>query len=207
MKRLFGTDGIRGVAGQAPLDRSTAGRFGRALAEVIARHLGRRAAVVLGRDTRESGPWLRDAVVGGLLSHRAEATDAGVITTPGLAHVTRTRKFDAGVMISASHNPFHDNGLKVFAADGTKLPDEQEGEIEEHILASRPDDPVPDSDGAAVEDPKLVRGYVRHLEEAVAPPGSLRGMRVVLDCANGAATGIAPEVFRHHGMTLAPPVP
>jgi phosphoglucosamine mutase len=202
VKRLFGTDGIRGVAGEAPLDRSTAGRFGRALAEVIARQFGRRAVVVLGRDTRESGPWLRDAVVGGLASQGAAVTDAGVITTPGLAHVTRTGKFDAGVMISASHNPFHDNGLKVFAADGTKLPDSQEGEIEEHILASRLDDRANLADGVAVEDPTLVRGYVRHLEEAVSPPGSLRGMRLVLDCANGAATGIAPEVFRHHGAEV-----
>ena len=202
MKRLFGTDGIRGVAGEAPLDPSTARKFGRALAEVIERPPGRAATVVLGRDTRESGPWLRDAVVAGLRSRGAEATDAGVITTPGLAHVTRSRRFDAGVMISASHNPFRDNGLKVFAADGTKLPDEQESEVEERILHAGFDDPGPVCGVAAVEDGALVRDYVRHLEEAVSPPGSLRGMRLVLDCANGAATGIAPEVFRHHGAEV-----
>ena len=99
MKHLFGTDGIRGVAGEAPLDRPTVRRFGYALAATLEDHLSRKPSIVLGMDTRESGPWLRDAVVAGLHACGGEATDAGVITTPGLAHVTRTGPFDAGVMI------------------------------------------------------------------------------------------------------------
>src|SRR6516162_10749558 len=106
MKRLFGTDGIRGVAGQAPLDAATVRRFGAALSDALAIRLGRPPRVVIGRDTRESGPWLRDAVGDGLVSRGGRAIDAGVTSTPGLAHATRSGRFDAGVMISASHNPF-----------------------------------------------------------------------------------------------------
>ena len=130
MKRLFGTDGIRGVAGENPLDESTVRKFGAALASHVAEHASHSPRVVLGRDHRESGPWIRDAVVAGIRSRGGDAVDAGLISTPGLAFVTRGGGFDAGVMISASHNPNHDNGLKVFAHTGTKLPDEQEKEIE-----------------------------------------------------------------------------
>lgn len=202
MKHLFGTDGIRGVAGEAPLDRPTVRRFGYALAATLEDHLSRKPSIVLGMDTRESGPWLRDAVVAGLRASGGEATDAGVITTPGLAHVTRTGPFDAGVMISASHNPFHDNGLKVFGADGTKLPDDRESLVERRILDPDLDTPGDDVDGAVVTDASLMTDYVRHLESVIAPRGRLQGLRIVLDCANGAATQIAPEVFRHHGAEV-----
>src|SRR5262245_34643114 len=126
MKRLFGTDGIRAVAGSPPLDPPTVRKFGLALARVLAAELAHPARVVCGRDTRESGPWLTAAVADGLAAAGATLTDAGVITTPGLAFATREGGFDAGVMISASHNPFEDNGLKVFARDGVKLADAME---------------------------------------------------------------------------------
>ena len=121
MKRLFGTDGIRAVAGKAPLDPATVRTFGAALGRVVSSDASRLARVVLGRDTRESGPWLRDAVAAGLASEGATAVDTGVITTPGLAHAVWSGGFDAGVMISAIHNPFEDNGLKAFGAEGVKL--------------------------------------------------------------------------------------
>lgn len=202
MKRLFGTDGIRAVAGRHPLDPPTVRRFGAALAETLARAERHRPRVVIGRDTRESGPWLRDAVASGLRSRGAEVVDAGVVTTPGLAHGARARPFDAGVMISASHNPFQDNGLKVFGHDGTKLPDSLEAEIENRILDTTLPDPGP-APGAVNPDDSLVRDYVKALEEAVRPRGRFAGVRLVLDCANGAASAIAPEVFRHHGAEVA----
>lgn len=203
MKRLFGTDGIRAVAGESPLDPATVRRLGAGMAAVLARWLGRAPRVVLGRDTRESGPWLRDAVAAGLLSKGAGVTDAGIITTPGLARTVASCAFDAGVMISASHNPFEYNGLKAFGPDGTKLSDALEAEIEASVLDGGLPDPGP-CEGGWKEDPELLRGYVRWLEQAVEPAGFLRGLRIGLDCANGAASAIAPEVFRFHGAEIVP---
>lgn len=201
MKRLFGTDGIRAIAGTPPLDPPTVRRFGAALAEVLHRLDGRPPRVVLGRDTRESGGWLRDAVAAGLRSREVDAVDGGILTTPGLAHIARTGAFGAGVMISASHNPFEDNGLKAFGHDGTKLPDRVEREIETRILDEGIEDPGP-SAGPVDADPGLRERYVEFLEESVSPRGRFSGLRVVLDCANGAAYGIAPEVFRYHGAEV-----
>jgi phosphoglucosamine mutase len=200
MKRLFGTDGIRAIAGRAPLDPPSVRKFGLALAEVLASALGRPPRVVCGRDTRESGPWLRDAVADGLAPAGGTLTDAGVITTPGLAYATRAQGFDAGVMISASHNPFEDNGLKVFSADGVKLEDAIEARIESVILDETVAAPL-EGGGRAVPDPSLVERYVRVLEDAV-PAGRFRGLRLVLDCAHGSAFAIAPPVFRHLGATV-----
>ncbi len=200
MKRLFGTDGIRGVAGVSPLDRPTARRFGAALAAVLAKATGAPARVVLGRDTRESGPWLRDEVAAGLAHRGAEAVDAGIITTPGLARATSASRFDGGVMISASHNPFGDNGLKVFGPDGTKLPDEMEKEIEDRILDPATVAP-PGVQVPVREDGALLESYVRFLEGAL-PDQRLSGLRVLLDCANGSAARIAPEVFRFQGARV-----
>jgi phosphoglucosamine mutase len=199
MKRLFGTDGIRAVAGQPPLDPPTVRKFGVALASVLGTDGSCR--VVLGRDTRESGPWLRDAVAAGLAAQAASVVDAGVISTPGLAHVLRDGGFGAGVMISASHNPFEDNGLKVFGRDGAKLSDELEKRVEGLILDGDLRDPGERAD-AVDDDPTLRRHYIEYLEELITPRGKFSGKRVVLDCANGSASGIAPEVFRHHGAEV-----
>jgi phosphoglucosamine mutase len=200
LKRLFGTDGIRAVAGTPPLDPETVRRFGSALGEVLRTANGRSARVVIGRDTRESGPWLRDAVVSGLLASGGSAVDAGVITTPGLAYATKSSGFDCGVMISASHNPFRDNGLKAFWRDGTKLPDTLEAEIENRMLDPAIRTP-PAGDARTESGADLLRSYVSFLE-GVVPPGRFSGLRVVLDCANGAASGIAPEVFSFHGAQV-----
>lgn len=200
MKRLFGTDGIRSVAGEYPLDRPTVRRIGAALASVLGNGAGSTRRVVLGRDTRESGPWLRDALAAGLERGGAVALDAGVISTPGLAYVLQSEGFDAGVMISASHNPFADNGLKAFGADGTKLPDSLERHIEELVL-DREVDAVEADAGTVSRDEGLRRHYIEHLEGVLAP-GRFRGMHVVLDCANGSASAIAPDVFRHYGAEV-----
>jgi phosphoglucosamine mutase len=200
-KRLFGTDGIRAVAGEPPLDPSTVRRFGAALAEVLREETGGSCRVVLGRDTRESGPWLRDAVAAGLDSRGVRAVDAGVITTPGLAYLVQTAGFEAGVMISASHNPFQDNGLKAFSRDGTKLPDAVEERVESWMLDRGVDDPG-ESGAAAVADGALVRRYVASLEGVIAASRRFAGVRLVLDCANGSASAIAPQVFRHYGAEV-----
>jgi len=200
VKQLFGTDGIRAVAGEYPLDRPTVARFGAALAEVLEREYGRACRIALGRDTRESGGWLRDAVGCGLAARGASTVDAGVITTPGLAHVLDRRGFDAGVMISASHNPFRDNGLKVFGRGGFKLSDELERRVEGLILGDALAQPA-DLGASVPEDPGLARAYVEHLEQVVEP-GRFGGLRLVLDCANGSASAVAPEVFRHHGVEV-----
>ena len=194
-KRLFGTDGIRAVAGEEPLDPATVRRFGAALAQRLG---GPR--IVLGRDTRESGPWLRDALTAGCAAQGGEAVDAGVVTTPGLAWILRHGGFDAGVMISASHNPFADNGLKAFDRDGCKLGDDVEREIESLILDDGIADPGANGASPSV-DVSGVDGYIEHL---LGTTGARRldGLSIALDCANGAACEIAPRVFRELGADV-----
>jgi phosphoglucosamine mutase len=201
MKRLFGTDGIRAVAGRAPLDRPSVRRFGAALGEVLGERLGRGARVLLGRDTRESGPWLRDAVVAGVASRGGAAVDAGIISTPGLAFCVSDGGFDAGVMISASHNPFRDNGLKVFGPEGTKLSDLDEQEVERRILDGGIPDPG-EGPARATDEPELLERYVDFLD-SVVPADRFEGVRLVLDCANGSASAIAPLVFDELGAEVA----
>ena len=201
MKRLFGTDGIRGAAGEPPLDRPTVRRFGMALAETLTHADGHPPRVALGRDTRESGPWIRDAIAGGLLASGAVATDAGVVTTPALAHATRHGGFDAGVMISASHNPFEDNGIKVFSRTGTKLPDTLEREIEERILDGHLPDLVDGDRTPATDDSLLVR-YLDALGRLAPNRRQIGGRKLLIDCSNGSAVSAAPGLFRDAGATF-----
>lgn len=201
MKRLFGTDGIRGVAGEPPLDPATVRTFGIALATVLKRTTPHGPRILIGRDTRQSGEWLRDALFTGLLSGRAEFGDAGVITTPGLAHAVRTSGYDAGVMISASHNPFEDNGLKVFASNGMKLNDGLEREIEGLMLDSGLADPGEKIIGSCL-DRDVLENYLRELERLGSDQDGLRGCHLVLDCANGSAAAIAPRLFSRLGADL-----
>src|SRR6266566_10043378 len=160
-KRLFGTDGIRGTAGQFPLDPVTVHAFGQALGSV-ARHLGRDPRIVIGMDTRESSPWIAAQVAGGLKEAQVGVRFAGVVTTPGVAFLTHTDSFVAGVMISASHNPYRDNGIKVFGHSGFKLPDAEEHTIEQDILRLRLDGAQPRRAKLAV-DAALVRQYPEFL--------------------------------------------
>jgi len=196
-KELFGTDGIRGVAGEYPLDRATVHAFGVALGADLRRR-SPEANVLIGMDTRESGPWIAAQVAAGLAQEGVPAVSAGIITTPGVAWLTRSDAFTAGVMISASHNPYQDNGIKVFGHSGYKLPDDEEHEIEQEIFrhaGDSPGDPV-----TPRTDPVLAGRYVDYL--ASTAPIGLAGMRLVLDCGNGAAYEIAPALFRRLGAQV-----
>jgi phosphoglucosamine mutase len=197
MKKLFGTDGIRAVAGQYPLDQATVYAIGVALAHSLAKTTSS-PRVLLGMDTRESGPWIAATLTAGLISGGASVESAGIITTPAIAFLTRTHGFSAGVVISASHNPWEDNGIKVFGPDGYKLPDATEIAIEEEILRrieSRTDNQESAGDKQAPPVNEADRAeYIRFLLAAV-PGLSLDGRRIVIDCANGAASAVASELF------------
>jgi phosphoglucosamine mutase len=197
-RQLFGTDGIRGVAGEYPLDRKTAYAFGAALGKWAAGHAPN-PEVLIGMDTRESGTWLAEAVAGGLQRHNVTARFAGLITTPGIAYLTKTDTFVAGVMISASHNPYQDNGIKVFDHSGFKLPDEQEHLLERDIFAILEEnvEPVPQP---LTVDQGLDEEYIDFLVSTF--DGDLRGMKLVLDCANGAASHLGPKLFTRLGAEV-----
>lgn len=191
MRKMFGTDGIRAVAGEAPLDKRTVYAVGRALAH----SLGERPRVVMGMDTRESGPWIAGTLAAGLRAGGAEVESAGVITTPAIALLARTHGFNAGVVISASHNPWQDNGIKIFGGDGHKLADAVELEIEREIERVHAENDTAAHDDAMPEVNESYRAeYVQFLLDAV-PGISLDNRTVVIDCANGAASTVAPELF------------
>lgn len=200
-RQLFGTDGIRGVAGEFPLSLESTYLIGRALGHDLIRTKSH-AEVVIGQDTRESSSWIADRVIQGLTASGCEVHSAGVITTPGVAFLARSRKYAAGVVISASHNPWTDNGIKVFSGDGYKLPDAHELAIEKEIfsLLEKPEEVKNAGRKAAASlpgDAVLRRAYIEWLGRNVS---NLRGLRVVADCANGAATAEAPELFRACGI-------
>src|SRR5579872_5363486 len=200
-KQLFGTDGIRGIAGQYPLDPRTVHAFGMALGSA-ARHHSPNPEIVIGMDTRESGPWLAEQVAGGLADRGVRSRLAGVVTTPGIAYLTRSDDFVSGVMISASHNPYQDNGLKVFGHSGFKLPDEEEHEIEQEIfrlLEDRESEPRPQT---MTLDPGLDQRYVDYLLSTVSV--RFDGIRMVIDCGNGSASNLAAELFRRNGALVQP---
>ena len=207
MKRLFGTDGMRGEAGRFPLDAATVRTAGRSLALHLTEKLGRAPRVVTGRDTRESGAWIEKAFLEGALDGgAAEAESAGVITTPGVAYLARTLPADAGVVISASHNPYHDNGIKIFAPTGRKLDDATERLIEADIYAEFQEGDAAEKldENAVVLNQERAGGlraaelralYLDYLSGEVAAGLNLEGLTIVLDCANGAASKLAPALL------------
>jgi phosphoglucosamine mutase len=201
--RLFGTDGIRGLANEEPLTTELAFRLGRQLVATLLEHhrLGK-VRLVVGRDTRLSGPMLEGALVAGALSAGADVYAVGVLPTPGIAALSRRLEAQGGVVLSASHNPFEDNGIKIFSGEGAKLPDAWEDEIEARLRAQ---DVAPKPTGACVG--RLVT-FDRAEAEYVAAvratfAGDLSGLRIVLDCANGATYRVAPRVFRSLGARVA----
>jgi phosphoglucosamine mutase len=195
LRKLFGTDGIRGVAGEYPLDRKTICAIGRAIGHHLPAGPQR---VVIGQDTRESSFWIAAIIAGGLTASGVEVASAGVITTPGVAYLTHTHGFSAGIVISASHNPWDDNGIKLFGPDGYKLPDATELEIEKEIFSLLNSGEVEEvRERPLVADLSLHQAYVNWLARPIA--GAER-LRVVVDCANGAACAIAPEVFSTCGV-------
>jgi phosphoglucosamine mutase len=203
--QLFGTDGIRGSAGEYPLDRRTVLLTGRALGQFLRRsHVELR--VLLGEDTRESSRWIAEQLAGGLAREGLASVSAGVITTPGLAYLSRINGFSAGVMISASHNSYRDNGIKVFAHSGYKLPDENELEVEENLfrlLESAGDSGAESAAGSRLQPDESLRARYEDFLCALLPKGmDFRGLRIALDCANGAASAIAPELFARLGARV-----
>ena len=199
-RQLFGTDGIRGVAGEFPLTQDSVYWIGRALGHDLVR-VNAKARVVIGQDTRVSSGWIADRFLRGLASVGVETRSAGVITTPGVAFLARSQGFDAGVVISASHNPWTDNGIKIFSGDGYKLPDAHELAIEKEIFALLQAEAVSATDSAPEVsslpgEEGLRQAYVRWLAGSVSPELDLSRLSVVVDCANGAAAAEAPELFR-----------
>jgi phosphoglucosamine mutase len=211
MRQLFGTDGMRGIAGEYPLDRATTFAVGVALGEWVRGGAGPCPAgeatpgpeIVIGMDTRESGPWIAEHVAGGLARSGVRTRFAGRITTPGIAHATRTGPFAAGVMISASHNPYQDNGIKIIDHSGFKLPDEQEHSIERGMFAFLETAAATGAAPASIPleiDEGLDREYVEWL--AATLPGGASGLRLVIDGANGAASELGPALFRRLGAAV-----
>jgi phosphoglucosamine mutase len=199
-KELFGTDGIRGEPGKPPLDDGTLYATGCALGAYLTRQQPG-AHVLIGMDTRESGPHIAALLAAGLRAAGATTEFAGVITTPGVACLVRQKGFHAGVVISASHNPFHDNGVKLFSSAGMKFPDSVEEELEQDILRHRLQAP-PKNPPALVADDTFDAEYLIFLRSRVIPGSKLSGFRILLDCANGAAYKLGPELFRSLGAEV-----
>jgi phosphoglucosamine mutase len=198
--KLFGTDGIRGVAGEYPLDRTTVWNLGLALGNILRKEEpARRVRVVLGQDTRESGSWIARRLGAGLRSASAQVVDAGVITTPGLAFLTRHHGFSAGVVISASHNPYEDNGIKVLSRSGTKLSESVELAIEGE-LGKAGCEGERDSEAPLEAAPHLLEDYLERLLQLIPAGLALSRYRLVVDCAHGAAYCVVPKLLHRLGI-------
>ncbi len=197
--RLFGTDGVRGRAGEYPLDRETVARLGAALVRAMRTHNGD-LRFIAGRDTRESGEWIERELARGIRSERAHITSAGVLPTPAVAYITREMGFDAGLVISASHNPFEDNGIKVFSGRGEKFTEALEREVE--AIVDDPSWAVGGSAAVAVERTDVIDAYLAHAKLALPNPQVLVQSRFAIDTANGATTTVAPRLFRELGFEV-----
>lgn len=196
MGKLFGTDGVRGVANEHPMTAEMAMNIGRATAHLFKRK-GHVPKIIIGKDTRISGYMFENALVSGICSMGVNAILVGVIPTPGIAFLTSSMRADAGIVISASHNPFQDNGIKIFSGDGFKLPDETELAIEETIFSNNMQQlhPSPDELGKAYRMEDARGRYIVFLKHTFPKEHTLEGTKVVLDCANGATYRVAPATF------------
>ena len=197
--RLFGTDGVRGKAGDYPLDHETVARLGAALVRAM-RTEGKPLRFIAGRDTRESGEWIERELARGIRAEGAEMTTAGVLPTPAVAYVTREMAFDAGLVISASHNPFQDNGIKVFSGRGEKFTETLERQVE-GIIADRSWS-VGGSADVPVERTDVIDAYIAHARLALPEPQRLGRLKIAVDTANGATTTVAPRLFEELGFDV-----
>ncbi|MEX1129353.1 MAG: phosphoglucosamine mutase [Vicinamibacterales bacterium] len=201
MSRLFGTDGVRGKAGEYPLEQETVARLGAALVRALAHHRpAGEVRFIVGRDTRESGEWIERELARGISSAGGHLTSGGVIPTPAVAYVAREMDFDAGIVISASHNPFEDNGIKVFSGRGEKFTEAFEREVEGIVGDQRwsvNGDAAPAPGRADVVD-----AYLAHVRLALPDPHRLGGMKIAIDAANGGTTTVAPRLFRDLGFDV-----
>lgn len=203
--KLFGTDGVRGIANLAPMTADTALAIGRAAAYVLRKSDGRsRPRILIGKDTRLSGYLFENALTAGICSMGADVLLTGPIPTPAIAYIARSMRADAGIVISASHNPFHDNGIKLFSGDGFKIDDKVEAEIEQIIAdPSRMQEwPAPDAIGRARRIDDADGRYIEFCKHTFPQDCTLDGLRIVLDCANGATYQVAPIVFKELGADV-----
>jgi len=203
MRKLFGTDGVRGVANLEPMTSETAMKLGRAAAHLFKRRSGRHQ-IVIGKDTRLSGYMLESALTSGICSMGVDVLLVGPLPTPAIAFLTRSLRADAGVMISASHNAYQDNGIKFFANDGSKLPDDIELRIEDLITSNEIEHlrPTADEVGKAFRIDDAEGRYIEFVKRSLPRQLDFQGLRVVVDCANGAAYKVAPKVLRELGATV-----
>ena len=204
-RELFGTDGIRGRANEHPMTVDTAMNLGRAVATYF-RYKGRPGRIVVGKDTRLSGYMFEASLAAGICSMGAECWECGPLPTPGIAYLTASMRADAGLVISASHNPYWDNGIKVFAEDGFKLPDETELELEWLMQADKTSHQRAPAEklGRTKRIDDALGRYIAFLKNTFPREQSLDGMRIVVDCANGAAYKVAPAVFDELGARVIP---
>ena len=203
MRKLFGTDGVRGVANLDPMTSEMAMQLGRAAAHLFMRRAGRHQ-IVIGKDTRISGYMLESALTSGICSMGVDVLLVGPMPTPAIAFLTRSLRADAGVMISASHNPYQDNGIKFFSSDGVKLPDEMEQRIEKLIVSNEIAHlrPTADAVGKAYRIDDAEGRYIEFAKRSLPKNMDFKGLKVVVDCANGAAYKVAPKVLRELGATV-----
>jgi phosphoglucosamine mutase len=204
MGRMFGTDGVRGIANVHPMTAEMALEIGRAAAYVCKKHAKQRHTIVIGKDTRVSGYMLESALTAGICSMGVDVLLAGPLSTPGIAFITRSMRADAGVVISASHNPYQDNGIKIFSRNGFKLPDAEEDEIEDLITSGRIKDirPTASEIGKATRISDANGRYIVFCKNTFPEDQSLEGMKIVLDCANGATYKTAPTIFAELGAAV-----
>jgi phosphoglucosamine mutase len=202
-KQLFGTDGVRGIANMHPMTTEMAMQLGRAAAYLF-KHEDRRSRIVIGKDTRLSGYMIENALAAGICSMGVDVLLVGPLPTPGIAFITASMRADAGVVISASHNPYHDNGIKFFARDGFKLPDELELQIEDLIFSDRIDSlrPTAEEVGKAFRVDDAIGRYIVFLKNTFPRELDLTGLKIVLDCAHGAAYRVAPSVLEELGAEV-----
>jgi phosphoglucosamine mutase len=199
IQRLFGTDGVRGTAGRYPLDPTTVRRLGSAIVRALP-HGTESPKFLVGRDTRESGSWIESELAHGACGEGATVTSVGVVPTPAVAYLTRAQGYDAGIVISASHNPFEDNGIKVFSGKGEKFTERVEREVEAIIadtswVANK-------GEPAHVPHADLVGAYLDHLRTVIPESKALAGFKLAIDCANGATTTVAPQLFSSLGLDI-----
>lgn len=204
-ERLFGTDGIRGVANEYPITSEIALRLGRALAQVFQRNGGRHRRVLVGKDTRLSGYMLETALASGICSVGADVLLVGPLPTPGIAYMTRTMRADAGVVISASHNPFQDNGIKFFSNEGFKLDDEIESRIESLVFDETQVKRAHAGEiGKAARIDDAIGRYLVFLKACLSRSTTFDGLKVVVDCAHGAAYKVGPDLLEELGADVIP---
>lgn len=205
MGRMFGTDGVRGIANVHPMTAEMALEIGRAAAYVCKKHPKQRHKIVIGKDTRVSGYMLESALTAGICSMGVDVLQVGPLSTPGIAFLTRSMRADAGMVISASHNPYQDNGIKIFSRSGFKLPDAEEDEIEDLITSGRIKDirPTAEEIGRAERIEDASGRYIVFCKNTFPEDQTLEGMKIVLDCANGATYRLAPAVFSELGADVS----